>query len=164
VVQRKGNTPSSIVGDILLIPVACTVGMGRMGPVTESTSASVRARVLRRILVTTVGVEAAVVGGYGAVLAVDSMTQKGAEAGAGAVLALSAAVLCAGLFIVVRATVRGQRGARAPIIVWQILQAAVAKEALTARSAWGVALFALAVVALVGACWPGVLGDDRVSD
>jgi hypothetical protein len=59
------------------------------------------------------------------------------------------------------ATVRARRAARAPIIVWQILQAALAKDALTERSPWGVVLIGLAVVAVVGACWPGVLGGDQ---
>jgi hypothetical protein len=68
------------------------------------------------------------------------------------------------LAVASRATLRASRAARAPIIVWQILQAAVAKEALAAGSIWGVVLIVLAVVAVVGACWPGVLRDDAAPD
>ncbi|HEY6798396.1 MAG TPA: hypothetical protein VI248_27265 [Kineosporiaceae bacterium] len=126
---------------------------------SESTSRDVRATVVRVILVITVGVEAALVGGYGLILVVDSLTQKATEAGAGAALAATAAVLCAGLVLVARAAARTRRGARAPIIVWQILQAALAREGLSAGSAWGVLLIVLAVVAVAGAFWPGVLRD-----
>jgi hypothetical protein len=126
----------------------------------ESTSHDVRARVVRVILVITVGVEAALVGGYGTILAVDSLTQKATEAGAGAALAATAGVICMGLVLVARAAARARRGARAPITVWQILQAALAKEALSAGSAWGVVLVMLAAVAVAGAFCPGVLRDQ----
>jgi hypothetical protein len=119
--------------------------------------------VVRRILVSTVGVEAAVLGGYGVVLAVDSVTQQATERGAGVALAASAVLLCGALVLAARAAWRARRAARAPIVVWQILQAAVAKEALAAASTAGVAtgvlLLLLAVVALVAALWPGVLHD-----
>ena len=131
---------------------------------SESTSRDVRAKVIRRILVVTVGVEAAVVGGYGVVLAIDSVTQKATETGAGIVLAVTAVALCAGLSAAAVAAARGRRGARAPIIVWQILQGALARDALTARSTWGMLLVGLAVLAAVGAVWPGVLGDGVDAD
>ncbi len=131
-----------------------------MAPVSESTSGEVRATRIRRILASTVGLEATVVGGYGIVLAVDSATQKATERGAGIALAGTAVVLCAGLVLTALATIRARRAARAPIIVWQIMQAAIAKEALAARSWWGLLLVVLAVVAVVGAVWPGVLRDD----
>jgi hypothetical protein len=134
-----------------------------VAPVSESTSRDVCATVVRVILLITVGVEALLVGGYAVVLAVDAVTQRAAEAGAGAALAVTAAVLCLGLGLVARAVHRARRAARAPIIVWQILQAAVAKEALSAGSLWGVVLIVLAAVAVVGAFWPGVLGDEARS-
>ena len=132
-----------------------------MAPVSESTSGDVRATAIRRILATTVAVEATVVGGYGIWLAVSSVTQRATERGAGVALAVAAIVLAGGLAVAVVTTVRARRAARAPIIVWQILQAALAKDALTERSPWGVVLIGLAVVAVVGACWPGVLGGDQ---
>jgi hypothetical protein len=135
-----------------------------VAPVSESTSRDVRAKVIRRILVTTVGIEAAVVGGYGVVLAVDTVTQKVADPSAGAVLALIAGVICLGLAVIARVAARGARAVRAPIIVWQILQAALAKDALTAESAWGVVLLLLVATAVVGACWPGVLHDGSSPD
>jgi hypothetical protein len=116
--------------------------------------------VIRRILASTVAVEALVVGGYGVSLIVDSMTQKATEPGAAIALAVSAGVICAGLLIAVRAASRARRAARAPIIVWQILQAAVAKEALAAGSFWGILLLVLSVLAVVGVFWPGVLREE----
>lgn len=98
-------------------------------------------------------------GGYAVSLVVDSFTEKATEPGAAAALAAFAGVVCAGLVLVARAVTRARRAARAPLVVWQILQAAVGKEALTASSWWGVALLALAVVALAGAFWPGVLRE-----
>jgi len=130
-----------------------------VAPVSESTSGDVRAAVIRRILASTVAVEALVVGGYGVSLIVGFRTQKATEPGAAIALAACAGVICAGLLIVVRATSRARRAARAPIIVWQILQAALAKEALAAGSFWGILLLVLSVVALVGTFWPGVLHD-----
>jgi hypothetical protein len=131
--------------------------------VSESTSRVVRARVVRRILVSTVGVEAVLVGGGGIVAAVDALRRNVSTAGSGVALAAFAVVIAVGLVLVARATLRGSRGARAPIIVWQILQAAAAKVALDAGSGpgvWiGVGLLVLAVVGLVGALWPGVLED-----
>ena len=127
---------------------------------SESTSGDVRAAVIRRILASTVAVEALVVGGYGVSLIVDSVTQKATEPGAAIALMASAAVICLGLLLAVRATSQARRAARAPIIVWQILQAAVAKEALAAGSLWGILLLVLSTVAFVGACWPGVLRDQ----
>ena len=131
---------------------------------SESTSGEVRATLIRRILASTVGLEATVVGGYGVVLVVDSATRKATEPGAGFALAGTAVVICAGLAVAALATLRARRAARAPIIVWQILQAAVAKEALAARSWWGVLLAVLAVVGVVGALWPGVLREDVPAD
>jgi hypothetical protein len=130
---------------------------------SESTSRDVRATWVRRILITTVGIEAVILGGYGLDLVIKSATQKGTEAGAGFALAGMAVVLCAGLALVGRAAARGASRARAPIIVWQILQAAVAKEAISAGSAWGPVLAVLAVVAVGGAFWPGVLHDGQPS-
>ena len=126
---------------------------------SKSTSRDVRARVVRAILVITVGVEAALVGGYGVVLAVDSLTRRATEAGAGAALAMIALAICVSLLLIARAAVRTRRRARAPIVVWQILQAALAREALSAGSLWGVTLLALAAAAGAGAFWPGVLCD-----
>ena len=94
------------------------------------------------------------------VLAVDSLSGKATETGAGAALAATAAVMCGGLLLAARGAARGRRASRAPLVVWQILQAALAKEALSAGSAWGVLLIGLAVVAVVGVFWPGVLHDE----
>jgi hypothetical protein len=127
--------------------------------VSKSTSRDVRALVVRVTLVTTVGVEAALAGGYGVVLAVACVTQRATEAGAGAALAAIAMVICTGLLMVARAAARARRGARAPVVVWQILQAALAREALSAGSAWGVILIVLAAVAMISSFWPGVLRD-----
>lgn len=134
---------------------------------SESTSDDVRARVIRRILVFTVGVEAALVGGYAAVLAVDAISGRALDPNAALVLAAIAAVVCVGLVLVARAAAHARRGARAPIIVWQILQAAIASQARSAGSWWAdvllVLLLVLAVVAALGCFWPGVLHDDAPS-
>jgi hypothetical protein len=121
-------------------------------------------RAIRLILVLTVGIEAAVVAGYGLVLAVDLLTQKATEFGAGVGLAISAVVLAVGLLLMARAAHRTRRGARAPILVWQILQAGLAREALVAGSGWGWLLIVLAVVGAVGVFWPDVLNSDGATD
>ena len=101
-------------------------------------------------------------GGYAVSLAVGSVTQVATERGAAIALAVIAVLLAAGLAVAARASWRARRAARAPVVVWQILQAALAYDALQARSEWGVLLLVLAVVAAVGACWPGVLRDGRI--
>jgi hypothetical protein len=109
-------------------------------------------------------VEAALVAGYGIVLAVDVLTQEATEVGAGVALAVSAVVLAVGLVLMAKAAGRARRGARAPILVWQILQAALAPEALKVGSAWGVVLLVLSVLGTVGVFWPGVLSTDRAME
>jgi len=131
---------------------------------SESTSGDVRTAVIRRILVSTVGAEGALVGGYGVVLAVDSFTERATERGAAVALVAVAVTLAGGLGLAAVGAWRGRRAARAPIVVWQILQAAVAKEALSARSTWGIVLIVTAVVAIVTAVWPGVLASGTAPE
>jgi hypothetical protein len=135
-----------------------------VAPVSESTSGDVRATVVRRILATTVVLEATVVGGFGVWLAFGAATQEATDRTAGIVEAVAALMLAAGLLVAALATLRGRRAARAPIIVWQILQAALAKDALTERSLWGAVLIVLSVVGVVGTVWPGVLADSSGSE
>jgi hypothetical protein len=134
--------------------------------VSESTSRVVRARVFRRILVLTVGVEAVTVVGLGVVLAVDAVAHRGGSSVVGdLVLGATFVALGAGLLLVARAAGRGRRGARAPIVVWQLIQALVgSRDALPVGALWGVVLIVLAVVAVVAAFWPGVLADAEPTD
>ena len=119
------------------------------------------------VVAAVVAVEAAVAGGYGVVLAVDTLTQPATERVAAAFLALSAVVLAAGLVVAARAVRARRRAARAPVLVWQLLQLSVAVPALGTRWYVGVPLTLLAVVAGLGVLRSDVfpessshLGDD----
>jgi hypothetical protein len=133
------------------------------GTVSESTAQDVRARVIRRILVLTVGAEAVLVGGYGVAVGVGAGADgSSASLGGTVVLVLTFVLLAVFLAVAARAAARARRGARAPIVAWQIIQGLVGgRDALPMGSVWiGVGLLVLAIVAAVGAFWPGVLRDE----
>lgn len=128
---------------------------------SESTSRDARPRVVRRILAVDVLLEAAFCVGYGAFLGVETAVASAADRTAALVMAVSVVLLGGALLLAVRAASRGRRSARAPIIVWQLMQLSVAY--LTVGTAWlpfGVVLTVLSVVAMVTALWPGVLEED----
>lgn len=125
---------------------------------SESTSHDVRSLVVRVILVGAVLLEALVCVGYGVYLGIDAAAGHAAEPAAAAVQSVSAVLVGVALLIAARAAWRRRRAARAPILVWQLMQLSVAS--LTRGTDWlpvGVALALLAVSALVTALWPGVL-------
>jgi hypothetical protein len=104
--------------------------------------------------------EAVLCVGYGLFLAIETAVSTAADRLAALVMAISAVVLGAALLLAVRAALRARRAARAPIIVWQLMQLAVAR--LTAGTSWapfGLALAVLSVVAVVAAFWPRVLDE-----
>jgi hypothetical protein len=128
---------------------------------SESTSRDARSRVVRRILAIVVLLEAVLCVGYGLFLAVETLTAAPADRLASAVMAVTAVVVGAALLLAVRAARRGRRAARAPILVWQLMQLAVAR--LTVGTNWapfGVALAILSVGAVVALFWPGALDED----
>lgn len=128
---------------------------------SESTSPDVRTRGVRRILAIVVLLEAVVCVGYGVFLGFETVVAGAADSVASLVMAASAIALGGALVVAARAVGRGRRGARSPIVVWQLMQLSVAY--LTVGTTWiplGIALGILAVVAVVAAVWPGVLEED----
>jgi len=129
--------------------------------VSESTSPDVRSRALRLFLAVVILVEAAVCVGYGVFLGIEVVVAPAADRVAAVVLAGSAVVLGGALLLAVRAVRRGRRSARAPIVVWQLMQLSVAYLTVGTRwLAFGIALAALSVAAVVTALWPAVLDQD----
>jgi hypothetical protein len=125
--------------------------------VVESTGSGGRVRVVRVILALVVLVEALVAIGYGIYLGVETLVGNATQQGAAAVLALSAAAIGIALLPVARGALLGRRGVRAPIMVWQVLQASVGYPALATRTYLGVGLIACSAVALVAVFVPGVI-------
>jgi hypothetical protein len=94
-------------------------------------------------------------------LVVDTATGGAADSMASWVMVATALLVAGLLFVAVRAVGHGQRGARAPLIVWQLMQFGVAK--LTVGTPWfpvGVFLLVLAVIVFFGSFFPGVYVDD----
>lgn len=117
-----------------------------------------RAGSARAVVVVTVAIEAAVAAAYGVYLGVESVVAEATERLAAVVLTLMVLGLAAALAALARAVSHGRRRARAPVLVWQLLQASVAVPALSTRWPLGVGLLALCVVATVGVMRPEVLG------
>lgn len=120
---------------------------------------------VRRVVAVAVLVEALVVLAYGVFLAVESFIETSPSLIGSLVLSLVTLLIGAGLLLVARAVAAGRRGARAPVLVWQLLQLVVAlpaaygrPEALMPRWA-GIPLLALCLVAGLG-----VLRRDAVDD
>lgn len=106
-----------------------------------------------------VALEALVVGGYGVFLGVESVVAPATDRLAAVVMAVFCLGLAAGLLVLARGVGLGRRWARAPVLVWQVLQASVAVPALSTRWPVGVALLLLCVVAAFG-----VLRDAGAED
>lgn len=124
---------------------------------SESTSHVVRPRGVRVFLVLTVLLEALLCVGYGVFLGIGAVVADAADRTAAAVMAVSAAGVGVALGIASRAAGRGRRAARAPILVWQLLQLSVAY--LTVGTSWwpfGIFLALLAGSSVVASLWPGV--------
>jgi hypothetical protein len=102
--------------------------------------------------------EGLVCAGYGVFLGIETVIADAADRTAAAVMAISAVSLGGGLVIAALAARHGRRAARAPILVWQLMQLSVAY--LTVGTSWlllGIFLAVLAGVSLVASLWPGVL-------
>jgi hypothetical protein len=129
--------------------------------VIEGTSGNGRSRAVRAIGAALVLIEAVVAVGYGGYLAVESVVGTATERGAAVALAVSALVIGLGLALLARALVRRRRAARAPLVVWQLMQIAVGYPAL--ESAWFVAVPLVVCAVLVIACLfvPDVVDDVR---
>jgi len=128
--------------------------------VIEGTSGGGWVPVIRRILTGVVLLEAAILIGYGGYLGVEAVIGDPTEPLAVALMAAFVLLLGAGLVVCARGAARGNRGVRAPILVWAILQAAVGAQALEARWYVSVLLVATAVASIFGVLWPGVMPDD----
>lgn len=103
-----------------------------------------------------VALEAVVVLGYGVYLAVETVIAEATEQLAAAVLAVMVIGLGVALAALARGVLNGRGWVRAPILVWQVMQAAVAVPALPGPRWWlGVVLLVLCIVA-----GSGVLRDD----
>jgi uncharacterized membrane protein len=102
--------------------------------------------------------EALLVGGYGVYLAVETVVAPATERGAAVFLAVTALALAAGLAGLARAVAAGRRRSRAPVLVWQVLQASVGWQVAgaAARKEAGWAAWALAVTLLLACLVAGV--------
>lgn len=123
----------------------------------------------RRVVTAAVVIEALVVVGYGMYLGVEAIVTPTGHRLAALFLAAMTVLFGAGLALVARAVAQGRRGARAPVLVWQILQAAVAVPAAYGASdallpAWvGIALLVLCLVAGLGVLRSDVVDADAIS-
>jgi hypothetical protein len=107
--------------------------------------------------------EGALCVGYGGFLAFETLVAPAADRMAAAIMAITSLVLGGALVLAARAVGRARRAVRAPIVVWQLMQLAVAR--LTADTAWapfGIALAILSVGAVVAAFLPGVLEEPSI--
>jgi peptidoglycan/LPS O-acetylase OafA/YrhL len=119
-----------------------------------------RASRVRRAVAAVVVSEAIVVIGYGFVLAIDTLVSNPTTRSGAAFMALIVVLLGAGVAGVGVAVWRAQRWSRAPALVWQVLQLAVAVPALGSPRPWiGAPLVVMAVAVIAGIFVPGVLDD-----
>jgi len=101
-----------------------------------------------RAAVAVTGLEAVLIAAAAGVLLLDVATGEAGDALAPSVLlAALAAAAAAGLAVAARGLSRGHGWARAPLLVWQLLQGAVALPALRGGAPW---LWALLAVLAVG--------------
>ncbi len=105
---------------------------------------------LARVVAVAVSIEALLVAGYGLYLGVSTVTGEALEPLAAIVMALTFLALAAGLVVLARGVLARRRWAAAPVIVWQILQAAVAVQMLSLYPPIEIALLALCLIAGVG--------------
>lgn len=105
---------------------------------------------LARVVAVAVSIEALLVAGYGLYLGVSTVTGEALEPLAAIVMALTFLALAAGLAVLARGVLARRRWAAAPVIVWQILQAAVAVQMLSLYPPIEIALLALCLIAGVG--------------
>lgn len=121
--------------------------------------------IVRKVVALAVLAEALAVLGFGVYLAVESFLETSPSLVSSLVLALTTLLLGGGLVLVARAVAAGRRGARAPVLVWQLLQFVVSlpaayerPDALLPRWA-GIPLLVLCLVAGLG-----ILRRDAVDD
>ena len=125
----------------------------------DAMSAARSMPVARRVVAAIVLLEAAVVAACGVYLAVEAAIGDVAERAGAVFLAVLAVALAGGLAAVGRAVAAGRRGARAPVLVWQVLQLTAAAPALRERWYVGVPLVVAAIVAAVGVLRSDVLPE-----
>ncbi len=114
----------------------------------------------RTVTAAAVLLEALVAAAYGVFLAVETVVATATERVAAVFLVVIVLALAASLAFLARLVLAGRRAARAPLLVWQVLQLAIALPAVTARWYVGVPLVLLAVVAGLGVLRSDVLPDD----
>jgi hypothetical protein len=125
----------------------------------EPDAGSARTPRARRLVAAGIGAEAIVVIGYALVLAIAILVAKATSAPGAAFLAVLVAGIGVGVAALALGVWRGRRWARAPGLVWQVLQLAVAVPAVRSRPVVGIPLAALAGLVLVGLFVPGVVDD-----
>lgn len=135
-------------------------------PFCQAGRVSTRIPTARLVVAVAVLLEALVVVAYAVYLGVEGLRAPSASRIGDLFLALTTVLIGAGLGLVARAVVQGRRGARAPVLVWQVLQMVVAAPAAFGRQdalmpVWaGVPLVVLCVVAGLGITRHDVLDDD----
>jgi len=116
-----------------------------------------------RVVVAGVLLEALVLVGYGVFLAFETVAAQPADRLAAAFLAVIVVLFGVALLGCARAVLRRRPEVRVPLLLWQVLQVAVAVPALQqpeAVSRWGIGvpLIVLALVVGAGMLHPAVLG------
>jgi hypothetical protein len=95
-----------------------------------------------------------------AFLVVELFRTTATETGGAIAQVVVVLVIGLGLLLLARVTLRADERVRVPILVWQVLQAAVGAPSISSRWYLGVVLVGTAVVAGVGVLVPGVLRPD----
>ena len=119
---------------------------------------------VRNATVAAILLEALVVAAYGLYLAFETLTAQATERVAAVFLVLVVLGLAAGLALAARGVLRRHRAARAPVLVWQVLQIAVAAPAVRTRWYVGVPLILLAIVAASGVLRSEVLPEGSATE
>jgi hypothetical protein len=113
-----------------------------------------------RVVAGGVALEGLLLAGYAVVVAVETVRGEAQDRIGALVLALVALALAAGLGAVAVGVLAGQRWARSPALVWQLLQILVALSGAVEPRALAVVLIALAVAMALGLFRDDVIPRD----
>lgn len=131
------------------------------GTAAPAATAAAGAAGTRRTVAAVVWLEAAGLLGLAVFLVIEAFAGTPVERGGAFVLALMTLLTGGGLALVARGVSTVQRWARAPVLTWQVLQAAVAFPALKTRWYLAVPLLIASLIAGSGVLRPGVLPTER---
>jgi hypothetical protein len=113
-----------------------------------------------RVVAGGVALEGLLLAGYAGFVVVESVRDEAQDRIGALVLAAVASALAAGLGAVARGVLGGRRWARAPALVWQLLQILVALSGTVEPRALAVGLIVLAVLVALGLFRDDVIPRD----